>query len=304
MRSVRVVVALFILAALGAVALAVPPVRVHLAALGHKADGAVGVAKPDYDLAAQAAPPPPTLKVAPVSVDTATAFFGWALLDRRTGQVSGSANFQTGTNTTESMVKAWIVSDYLRLHPAPTDAVLGELKLAIIDSNDDMAQKYYGLDGRDAVIQRLIKTCGLAHTTIKSGWWSMTQMTPADAVTYGKCVADGSAAGPKWTDWVLTTMRQVRGTVEQQPASQKTGGGHWGIVDALPWNLAPEASIKNGWTYIFADGLWHVNCLAVLPDDVLVVMMRYRAANSVAGLKVGDRICATVTSQLVYTPDL
>jgi hypothetical protein len=304
MRLVRVVVAMFALAAIGALALAVPAVRTHLAGLGQRADGAVGINRPEYQSATQAAPPLPTLHDAPVTIDTSTVFFGWALLDRKTGKVTGSANDTTGTNTTESMIKAWIVSDYLRSHDSPTDAVLGELRLAIIDSNDDMAQKYYKMDGGNAVVQRLIKICGLPSTTIKSGWWSMTQMTPQDAVTYGNCVANGTAAGPKWTDWVLQTMREVRGTVEQQPASQKTGGGRWGIIDALPWNLAPQASIKNGWTFIYADGLWHVNCLAILPDHVLAVMMRYKAANSVAGLKVGDNICASVTRQLISAPEL
>jgi hypothetical protein len=304
MRLVRVVVAMFALAAIGAVALAVPAVRTQLAGLGQRADGAVGINRPEYQAAAQAAPPLPTLHDAPVSIDASTVFFGWALLDRKTGQVTGSANYATGTNTTESMIKAGIVSDYLRFHDSPTDAVLGELKLAIIDSNDDMAQKYYKADGGNAVIDRVIKICQLPHTTTKSGWWSMTQMTPQDAVTYGRCVADGTLAGPKWTPWVLQAMQQVRGTVEQQPASQKTGGGRWGIIDALPWNLAPQAAIKNGWTFIFADGLWHVNCLAILPDHVLAVMMRYKAANSVAGLKIGDNICASVTRQLVYAPEL
>ncbi len=304
MRLVRLVVAMFALAALGALTLAVPTVRAHLASLGQKADGAVGVEQPQYALAAQAAPPPPVLKSGPVTIDATTVFFGWALLDRKTGTVTGSDNFQTGTNTTESMIKAWIVSDYLRQHPAASDAVQQELRLAIIDSNDDMAQKYYKLDGGNASIQRLISMCKLTHTTVKSGWWSMTQMTPQDAVTYGQCVADGTAAGAQWTPWVLKTMQEVRGTVDQQPADQKTGGGHWGIIDALPWDLAPQASIKNGWTYIYADGLWHVNCLAIVDDDVLAVMMRYKAPNNVTGLKVGDGICASVTSQLTYSPDL
>jgi hypothetical protein len=262
------------------------------------------VQQPGYALAAQQAPPPPVLRDAPVSIDARAVFVGWALLDRKTGQVTGSDNYQTGTNTTESMVKAWIVSDYLRQHANPGDAVLQELRLAIIDSNDDMAQKYYKLDGDNASIQRLISMCKLTHTTVKSGWWSMTQMTPQDAVSYGRCVADGTAAGPTWTDWVLKTMREVRGTVNDQPADQKTGGGRWGIIDGLPWNLAPEASIKNGWTFIYADGLWHVNCLAILPDSVLSVMMRYKSTNNVAGLKVGAGICASVTRQLVYAPDL
>lgn len=304
MRLTRAVIAMFALAAVGALALAVPTVRHHLAALGEKADGVVGEQAPQFDLAAQQAPPPPSLRTGPVTIDTTTVFFGWALLDRTTGQVTGSANYQTGTNTTESMIKAWIVSDYLRTHAAPSDAVLGELRLAIIDSNDDMAQKYYKINGGTVSIQRLIKTCKLTHTTVKPGWWSMTQMTPQDAVTYGLCVANGTAAGPKWTDWVLKTMREVRGTVDKQPADQKTGGGRWGIIDALPWNLAPQAAIKNGWTFIYADGLWHVNCLAILPDHVISVMMRYRSTNNVAGLTVGDNICATVTRQLVYQPEL
>jgi hypothetical protein len=40
--------------------------------------------------------------------------FGWALLDTESGEVSGSANLATRTNTVESMIKPWIASDYLR----------------------------------------------------------------------------------------------------------------------------------------------------------------------------------------------
>ena len=119
MRLTRAVIAMFALAAVGALALAVPTVRDHLAALGEKADGVVGVRAPEFDLAAQQAPPPPSLRTGTVVIDTTTVFFGWALLDRTTGQVTGSTNYQTGTNTTESMIKAWIVSDYLRTQTRP-----------------------------------------------------------------------------------------------------------------------------------------------------------------------------------------
>ncbi len=304
----RLVLLFFLLAALGAAVLAVPVTRAKLSSLGAHArstvTGSPAAAQYGLQLAAQKPPPPPTLRDAPVTISTRTAFFGWALLDRATGTVTGSANDQSGRNTTESMIKAWIVSDYLRTHPNSGSGVLGELRLAIIDSNDDMAQKYYRLGGGNAVVQRLISMCGLRHTTIKSGWWSMTQMPPADAVRYGQCVASGKAAGPKWTSCVLDTMRKVRGTVDDQPADQKTGGGRWGIIDGLPAPLASQVSIKNGWTFIFADNLWHVNCLAILPQSVLVVMMRYAAPANVAGLRVGAGICASVTRQLVYTPDL
>ena len=161
-----------------------------------------------------------------------------------------------------------------------------------------MAQKYYKINGGTASIQRLITTCKLTHTTVKAGWWSMTQMTPQDAVTYGLCVANGTAAGPKWTDWVLKTMREVRGTVDKQPADQKTGGGRWGIIDALPWNLAPEASIKNGWT-LTSHGLWHVNCLGIHPDWILAVMTHYERKLQLA---YGGRNLRAVTRQALILP--
>src|SRR5436309_3243886 len=48
-----------------------------------------------------------------VSVSS-SGFFSWALLDRRTGSLTGSANLNA-TNNTASMVKAWIAADYLRV---------------------------------------------------------------------------------------------------------------------------------------------------------------------------------------------
>jgi hypothetical protein len=303
--SPRVVLPVLLVAALGAVLLAVPGVRTRLSAhTGSTAASSPAAVQHGLQFAAQGAPPPPSLHSAPVTIGTHTTFFGWALLDRATGTITGSANDQTGRNTTESMIKAWIVSDYLRTHPSSSNAVVQELRLAIIDSNDDVAQKYYRLGGGNAVIQRLISMCGLTSTTIKNGWWSMTQMPPADAVRYGACVASGKAAGPKWTDWVLATMRQVRGGVYDSPVNATTGGGRWGIIDGLPASLARQASIKNGWTFIYADNLWHVNCLAILPKSVLAVMMRYSGPVSQDGLSTGASVCASVAKQLVYTPDL
>jgi hypothetical protein len=303
----RLVVPLLALALIGAGLLAVPAVRTRLATLGARARSTVGLGgAPGYGLkqAAQPPAPPPALHAAPVTITTRTAFLGWALLDRDTGAIAGSANLATGRNTTESMIKAWIVSDYLRTHPDASAAAQRELTLAIVDSNDDMAQKYYRLDGGNAVVRRMIRICGLTRTSVKSGWWSMTQLTPQDAVRYGACVADGRAAGPKWTAWVLATMRHVSGGVDDQPVNQKTGGGRWGIIDGLPASLAGQVSIKNGWTFIYADDLWHVNCLAILPASVLAVLIRYRGPVSPNGLRTGADICASVTRQLVYTGDV
>jgi hypothetical protein len=196
------------------------------------------------------------------------------------------------------MVKAWIAADYLRTQAAagrtPDAATLNDLTLMIIDSNDDMAEKYYDKGGTNAVIQRLISTCGLAHTTIYPFFWARTTMTPQDAVRYGNCLGSGTAAGPRWTEWLLNTMRNVRGGVNDQPNTSKQGG-RWGIIDGLPPTLAALTSIKNGFT-AYKDG-WHVSCLAVERDWVLNVMVRIGTLPSAAN------VCRSVAQQLVVNPE-
>jgi hypothetical protein len=308
----RAVLTFCIAAVVGVAMLAIPTTRDALAALGSRgraaaADGWFSSPSPDTRLAhfaTQAAPPAPTLRAPgnPTSIKApgGPSFFGWAFLDRKTGAITGSANSATGTNTTESMVKAWITSDYLRMQAeagkTPSDAVLGELTLMIIDSNDDMAEKYYRMDGANEVMKRMISMCGLTRTTLKPYWWAMTQMPPQDAVRYGQCVASGKAAGPKWTTWVLDTMKRVRGGVNDQISLQRQGG-RWGIIDGLPPELVPDVSIKNGWTNGYPDG-WHVNCLAIERDWVLNVMVR------IGSLQGGANVCKAVAQQLVYTPDI
>jgi hypothetical protein len=235
-------------------------------------------------------------------------FLSWALLDRKTGDIQGSANL-TATNSTESMVKVWLVSDFLRRTAAagrqPTAAQLKWASTAIIDSNDNSAQNLYNAGGRDAVIRRLIKTCGLTDSKVWGppednyhGWWSYTQISARDAVRMGECVKNGTAAGPKWTEWVLTQMTKVRGTTAAKDQHLTYGGGRWGVIDALPDEiLAGGVSIKNGWTMINADQKWHVNCLAVHDDWVLSVLMRYPKAY---GLKYGANVCESVAAQLVF----
>jgi hypothetical protein len=231
---------------------------------------------------------------ASVTVPNAT-YYGWALLDRTSGRTIGSANAATKGNTTESMIKPWIVSDYLRRlnedGKQPSEAELSELTLVIVDSNDPLAEKYYQRGGADAVVNRLIKMCGLTNLVIKPNLWGWTVMTPMDALRYGQCLADGRAAGPQWTDWVLDTMKHIRGSV----AEQKSGavqGGRWGIIDGLPQDVAKDVSFKNGWT-VYRDG-WHVNCLAIHPDFVLNVMMR-----TWAHLDQAAAGCANIAAKLI-----
>jgi hypothetical protein len=321
----RLVYPLLLTALLGAVLLAVPGVRHELTDLGGRARAAAGVpVGPGYELAAQKAPPWPILRVpeggvtAPAGMD----FFGWSLFDRKTGQLIGhSDNAATSTNYTESMIKAWIAADYLsvtaKAGKTPSQSDLTKLHDMIIHSDDTIAQHYYVADGKDSVIKRLNTTCGTHATIHTAGHWSYTNMTPDDAAHYGLCVADGRAAG-KYTDQLLTWMREVEGGVDDQVHSPKmhTGGGHWGIIDGLPGELAAEASIKNGWEPENDTHDWNINCLAILHDYVLTVMVRYpwTASNIPPGtdwasqylyfdnLQPGADACKSVATQLVTIP--
>lgn len=229
----------------------------------------------------------PLLTYRPINISV-DGFFSWALLDRDTGTIRGSANEATGTSTTESMIKAWIASDYLRIKAAqgltPSTARLDELTRMIRDSDDQAAEDIYDLDGYDAVVDRMISMCGLRDTTVVDGWWSKTGITAADATRLGLCVANGTAAGPRWTPWILEQMRLVRGQ------------GRFGIIDALPPAVAATTAIKNGWTLIYAEGEWHVACLAIQTQWVLAVLLRYDGS---LGLSYGANICARVTRDLM-----
>jgi hypothetical protein len=302
-----------IVVATGAVAVLIPAAVSRLYAGPVPDAGPVPAATPSApgraNIAAQAAPPGPTLHAAPVVTPTSPKFdkFGWAFLDRRTHTVVGSDNKDTMQNTTESMVKPWLAADYLSHlgSKQPTDAMKATITNMIENSDDTAANTVYNADGELASISRLIKTCKLTETQPGQSW-SYTLISPADAVRYAECIADDNAAGPTWTTWLLSLMQNVHGAVTDNTATDVVmQGGHWGIIDALPDSLAKDTAIKNGWTYIFAEGKWHINCLAVHRDWALVVEMQFsRPSWDTAGLQQGANACASVARQLVYTPDL
>jgi hypothetical protein len=234
----------------------------------------------------------------PVSVKV-DGFVSWALMDRKSGDITGSRNI-TATNSTESMVKVWLVGDYLRRlgGKQPSAERLKQASAAIRDSSDNAAQALYNAGGQNSVIRRMISICKLTETKLYSGWWSRTQISARDAVRLGACVADGRAAGAKWTPWLMSEMTKVRGTTAKKDQRLGSGGGRWGIIDGLPAAIVKQGvGIKNGWTPIWADGTWHINCLAVANDWVLAVLMRYPVK---LGLNYGASVCKSVAQQLVY----
>lgn len=230
-----------------------------------------------------------------VAVD---GFLTWAALDRRSGETAG---FGQEASTAESMINPWIVADYLRTldenGQRPSDEEVADARAAIRDSDDRATQRLYTAGGRDDVVERIIDRCGLTDTEVHPSWWSRTEVTARDAVRLGECLVSGTAAGPGWTGWVLNEMRQVRGAAtepDRQP-EQDQEGGRWGLVDGLPPPQRAEVSIKNGWTRIGETGSWHLNCLALTPEWVLAVLMRYPAGYR---LEYGAERCASVSAQL------
>jgi hypothetical protein len=235
--------------------------------------------------------PTPTLEPLPlrpteVELD-AEGWWSWSLLDTRTGEISGSENM-TETNTTASLIKAWIVADYLR-RADEAGRTVSEAKLAdatkiIRDSDNTRTQQFYETLGGKASIKRLISTCKLTDSSpAADGGWSRTNLSARDTARMGACIADGRAAGPEWTDWLLNEMKLVRGT------------GDFGIRKAFSAAEQKQIAIKNGWVDRTREQEIHVNCLAIGDGWTMGVMVRYPIS---LGYEYGMDNCEKVAEQL------
>jgi hypothetical protein len=228
------------------------------------------------------------LPVAPADVKIrATGWWSWSLLDTRTGKIYGSAN-QDETSTTASMIKAWISADYLRQVAAdgrqPDQRHLDMITQVIRDSHNEYAEAIYNEVGRASSIRRLISICKLTDSSVSpSGGWSRTALSARDTARMGACIADGRAAGPKWTKWLLNEMRQVRGL------------GNFGIRKAFPSDVQKTIAIKNGWVDRTAEQEYHVSCMAIGDGWTMGVLTRYPIGLDYA---YGAKTCEEVARQL------
>jgi hypothetical protein len=239
-------------------------------------------------------PTPPPLaplrfRAAPITLTT-QGWMAWSLMDRRTGEIWGS-DTMTQTTWPASMIKPWLASDYLRRFTergqTPTTAQLHEVEIMIRDSDNDAAIDLFAKNGGDASIKRLITTCHLTDTTTGKGW-SQINISARDGVRMADCIADGTAAGPQWTDWLLDMMRKVRGE------------GDFGIRKALPNTEAAQVSIKNGWLRYTDDSKWHINCMAVTDTYALVILQRYTGTGQWnTDDQYGRDMCRQIATQLL-----
>ncbi|HEX5596285.1 MAG TPA: hypothetical protein VFX61_09755 [Micromonosporaceae bacterium] len=241
--------------------------------------------------ASPAPPPPPPLPVRAANVQLeAQGWWGWAILDLRTGKISGSKNM-TETSTTASMIKAWVAADYLRraaeAGKTPSNARLDQLTKIIRDSNNEHTEAIYTELGRLASIDRLFDICELTDSSPSpQGGWSRTQLSPRDTARMAGCIADGRAAGPEWTEWLLKEMRLVRGT------------GDFGIRQAFPTEVRKTIAIKNGWVDRTAEQEMHISCLAIGDGWTMGVLTRYPIR---LGYEYGMKNCQEIAEQLRTT---
>jgi hypothetical protein len=254
------------------------------------------------DPAEPAPSPSPTLEPLPFRPADVTAqtvktkgFLSWAVMDRRTGEIFGSPNF-TATSTTASMIKPWIASDYLRRAEengqTPSSSRMRDLTAMIVDSDNDAAQRTYNaVGGRDS-IERLIQICDLTDSKSDSYGWSKTHLSARDTVRMGQCLADGRAAGEKWTPFILEQMRKVRGV------------GDFGPRNAFPEPVRASIAVKNGWfPREDEDRNWHVGCVAIGDTWVVSVLQRYPiTAGWDPDFAHVRQVCQDVTTQLL-NPD-
>jgi hypothetical protein len=182
------------------------------------------------------------------------------------------------------MIKSWIAADFLRTNPNPSQARLDQIRIMIRDSNNEVAEELFGVIGRAKAISRLISICKLTDSHAVRGSWSNTTVSARDTARMAACIGDGRAAGPKWTKWLLTEMRNVRGF------------GDFGIRKALPPAIAKQTAIKNGWLLRDTDGNWHIACLAIGDGWTLGVLVRYPGS---LGVNHGTNICKSVAAQLL-----
>jgi hypothetical protein len=229
---------------------------------------------------------PAALHLGRVSVASA-GFLAWALLDRGTGRITGSANFAAHSDTM-SMIKAWLGADYLRgldeVGEEPTPTRLALLTVMIRDSDNEAAETFYRLDGGNRAVERMIQICELTDSVADATRWSNTIVSARDTTRLGLCLADGRAAGTRWTPWLLNEMRHVR------------GDGDFGVRTALPPADEAQVAIKNGWLLRDEDDQWHIACLAIAERWVVAVLARYPGR---LGFEHGTDLCRDVGVQLL-----
>lgn len=259
------------------------------------AQGKIPLPSPATEPSPTGPPPPPPFTLA--SLDAATivkleakGWFSWALLDHKDGAILGSAT-QSEVARTCSVIKVWIAADYLRRAAekgtTPSSSKLASLSKMVRNSDNAVATSVFAELGKVASFNRLKELCQLTDFKPNNSW-GQCQMSARDLARLGAAVTAGTAAGPKWTEWLLNEMRLVK-------------LGTWGIREAFPAEQAATLAIKNGWDTTSATQTRHMNCMATTPRWTMITMTKYPIAMPD---KHGQEIDKNVAAQLLQNEEL
>ena len=231
---------------------------------------------------------PLPFRSAPVTAQSVktTGFYSWALIDLRTGAVTGSENM-TQPSTTAGLITAWFAADSLRradlAGQTPDKAQLSRLETMLTTPDSSATGQIYQTLGGDASIGRLVTACKLTDTKATPGDWKSTVISARDTVRLGQCLATGVAAGSRWTPWLLLTLRQNTDS---------------GLRAALPGSAQSDVAVANGFTRA-SDKTWHVSCLAVGSTWAISVLQRFPASgNDSADLAHTQQVCRSTATTL------
>ena len=178
--------------------------------------------------------------------EASTASSRWALLDRRTGEISGSPNIdrdQLHRVDDQGLARLRLPAPHRRRRRAAGRAGWRRPAPRSGTATTTRRRPLYRAGGGDAVVQRMITMCGLTDTeqSSRSAGGATPRCPPRDAVRLGECVKDGTAAGPKWTAWVLDEMTQVRGTTAAEDQHETTAAAGGASSTACPTRSSRRA---------------------------------------------------------------
>jgi hypothetical protein len=228
LRSARAVLCLAFLAVPAGCGTAAPP--------------PAAAASPAPTTASPAPPPSPSPSPAPPSVTVpAGVLAGIAVYDRQAGTFLLQRNATTRFRSA-SLVKLLIALDYLWTK-APAYAIpagdRARFDVMLRSSDDNAASWFWGADGRDAIVTRMVARLGLQNTAPPSAvgrtGWGSTTLSAADLVRVYRYLLE-SAPAP--------VRAAIVGDLEQ---STKCGTDHYDQSFGIPSAFARPWAVKQGW---------------------------------------------------------
>lgn len=158
---------------------------------------------------------------------------GIAVYDTATGAFYGAGHYDT-YYASESVVKAFIATEILLKGDMHGSTASTAYKM-ITQSDDNSANRLYGLAGGDSVVSRLDSHYGIhiGHGPSRSGWWGNTYITAKGMVQFYAKVRKDSKVWP----WLYNAMRHAT----------KYGSDGYYQYFGIPSASKQGWAVKQGW---------------------------------------------------------